>query len=158
MQPVRHIINNNNFWISPNRCLFWEEENTLILSDLHFGKTGHFRKEGIAVPQHVYKEDLQRLFATIQHFNARQLIIVGDLFHSHANKELEWFRRWRSDLSGIVIQLVKGNHDILHDQWYRDADMTVWDEELEINGFCFRHDPGQLPAAAITDSSSKQAA
>ena len=30
--------------------MFWEEEKALIVSDLHFGKTGHFRKSGIAVP------------------------------------------------------------------------------------------------------------
>ena len=113
-QPLRHIIHNNNFWVSAQRCLFWEEENALILSDLHFGKTGHFRKAGIAVPQDVYKEDLQRLVSTIQHFRANQLIIVGDLFHSHLNKELEWFRRWRSDLSSLKIQLIKGNHNIHH--------------------------------------------
>jgi DNA ligase-associated metallophosphoesterase len=141
-QPLQHTIRNNNFWVSSQRCLFWEEENALVLSDLHFGKTGHFRKAGIAVPQDVYKEDLQRLVSTIQHFKANQLIIVGDLFHSHHNKELEWFRRWRSDLSSLEIHLIKGNHDILHDLWYTDSDMVVYDEELIIKGFSFRHDPG----------------
>jgi len=116
-QPVQHIIRNNHFWLSAQRCAFWEEEKTLILSDLHFGKTGHFRKAGIAIPQNVYKEDLQRLVLSIQHFNPSQLIIVGDLFHSHENKELDWFKRWRGDLSSVTIQLVKGNHDILHHQW-----------------------------------------
>ena len=139
-QPLRHIIHNNNFWVSAQRCLFWEEENALILSDLHFGKTGHFRKAGIAVPQDVYKEDLQRLVSTIQHFRANQLIIVGDLFHSHLNKELEWFRRWRSDLSSLKIQLIKGNHDILHDQWYKDCGLDLHEDELNIRGFSFRHD------------------
>jgi len=61
----------------------------LIISDLHFGKTGHFRKSGIAVPQGVYKEDLQRLVSQIQYFQPSQLIIVGDFFHSQLNKELE---------------------------------------------------------------------
>jgi metallophosphoesterase superfamily enzyme len=54
----------------------------LIVSDLHFGKTGHFRKSGIAVPQSVYKKDLQRLFHQVQYFQPRKLIVVGDLFHS----------------------------------------------------------------------------
>ncbi len=66
----------------PHRCLYWEEERSLILSDLHFGKTGHFRKAGIAVPQSVYREDLLRLLSLIQYFQPRQLLVVGDLFHS----------------------------------------------------------------------------
>src|SRR5690349_23713037 len=110
---VHHIIYKNTFWLSLQRCVYWEEQNALIVSDLHFGKTGHFRKSGIAVPQAVYKEDLHRLVHLIQYFQPKQLIVVGDLFHSHQNKELELFQRWREDLSGLPIHLVKGNHDIL---------------------------------------------
>src|ERR1043166_9426044 len=97
--PLKHIIHNNTFWLSPERVLFWEEEKALIVSDLHFGKTGHFRKSGIGVPQLVFKEDLQRLLFQIQFFRAQQLIVVGDLFHSIAYKELELFSRWRNDFS-----------------------------------------------------------
>ncbi len=69
----------------------------LLLSDLHFGKTGHFRKEGIAVPQAIYKEDLQRLVTQIQFFKPQQVVVIGDMFHSHANKELDLFKKWRND-------------------------------------------------------------
>ncbi|MFI5157122.1 MAG: metallophosphoesterase, partial [Chitinophagales bacterium] len=75
--PVLHTILNNSFWVSPERCLYWEQENTLIVADLHLGKTGHFRKEGIAVPQSVYKADLQRLISQLYLFKAERLIIVG---------------------------------------------------------------------------------
>ena len=111
--PVKHIIGDEIFWVSPERVLFWENENALIVSDLHIGKTGHFRKAGIAVPQAVFKEDLQRLISQLQFFSPRQLLVVGDLFHSVANKELNLFRRWREDLPNLSIQLIKGNHDIL---------------------------------------------
>ncbi len=127
-------------WLSAHRCVFWEEEKALIVSDLHFGKTGHFRKAGIAVPQAVYKEDLQRLVHLIQYFQPMQLIVVGDLFHSHQNKELELFQRWRHDFAGLPIHLVKGNHDILHGSWYRQCDIHVADKELQIGSFRFRHD------------------
>ena len=138
-KPLQHIINQHSFWLSPERSLYWEEEKALIVADLHFGKTGHFRKSGIAVPQNIYKEDLQRLVSQVQFFKPKQLIIVGDLFHSDANKELELFRRWRKDLSSLPIHLVKGNHDILHNDWYEKADILINNEELMINNFCFRH-------------------
>ena len=89
--PIAHKISGQTFWLHAQRAIFWEEQKALILSDLHFGKTGHFRKAGIPVPQQVYKEDLQRLVELIQYFNPTQIIAVGDLFHSHANLELELF-------------------------------------------------------------------
>ena len=106
-KPLQHIINNNSFWLSADRCLYWEEEKALIVADLHFGKTGHFRKSGIAIPQNIYQEDLQRLISQLQYFKPQQLIIVGDLFHSDANKELELFKKWRKDLSSLEFILSK---------------------------------------------------
>jgi DNA ligase-associated metallophosphoesterase len=137
--PVSYKLLKQQLWLSAHRCIFWEEEKALLVSDLHFGKTGHFRKSGIAVPQAVYKEDLQRLVHQIQYFQPRQLIVVGDLFHSHQNKELELFQRWRHDFPDLHIHLVKGNHDILHESWYRQCAIHV-DEELHVGCFRFRHD------------------
>jgi DNA ligase-associated metallophosphoesterase len=138
--PIPHIIRQHIFWVSPERCLFWEEENTLILADLHLGKTGHFRREGIAVPQSIYKADLQRLISQLYFFKTDRLIIVGDFTHSVANKELDLFKKWRKDFSLLQIDLVKGNHDILSDQWYREADIIVHEKELLVKNFCFRHE------------------
>jgi uncharacterized protein len=138
--PFSYRIKGQQLWLSPDRCIFWEEERSLILSDLHFGKTGHFRKSGIAVPQYVYREDLQRLLTLIQYFQPRQLLIVGDLFHSRENKELELFQKWRDDLPELQIQLIKGNHDILHESWYQAAGIGVSHEYLRIGAFSFIHD------------------
>ena len=77
---LSHKIFGQTFLLSAQRTIFWEEEKTLILSDLHLGKSGHFRKSGIAIPQNLYKEDLFRLLNEIQFFRPKQLIIVGDLF------------------------------------------------------------------------------
>jgi DNA ligase-associated metallophosphoesterase len=139
--PVLHTVRNQSFWLSPNRSLFWEEEKTLVVSDLHFGKTGHFRKHGIAVPQQVYKEDLQRLFSEIQHFKPERLIAVGDLFHSHENQELDWFCKWKKDLLELDFMLVRGNHDILAAEWYEKAGITLVEKSWHNKGFSFVHDP-----------------
>lgn len=138
--PVAHTISQNTFWIFPERCLWWEEENTLIVADLHLGKSGHFRKSGIAVPQDIYKADLQRLMAMLYLCKAERLIIAGDFTHSHFNRELDLFLKWRKDFSLLQIDLVKGNHDILEDNWYKEASITVHDEELSVKGFLFRHE------------------
>ena len=136
--PIKHKIKNQTFWLSATRTVLWEEQQALILSDLHFGKTGHFRKAGIPVPQSVYKEDLQRLVNLIQYFKPKQIIAVGDLFHSKVNLELDLFKRWRKDFETLDFVLVKGNHDILKDGWYEEAGIQVTDELL-LNDVLFIH-------------------
>ena len=137
--PIQHKIKEQTFWLSATRTIFWEEQQALILSDLHFGKTGHFRKAGIAVPQSVYKEDLQRLVNLIQYFKPKQIIAVGDLFHSKINRELDLFKRWRENFPNLDFVLVKGNHDILKPEWYQDAAISVMNELL-VNNILFVHD------------------
>jgi DNA ligase-associated metallophosphoesterase len=141
MQPAfSYRIKGQQLWLSSDRCIFWEEERSLILSDLHFGKTGHFRKAGIAVPQSVYREDLQRLMAQVQYFQPRQLLVVGDLFHSRENKELDLFRKWRDDFPGLAIRLIQGNHDILREDWYRAAGIDVSEGCWRLKALAFVHD------------------
>ncbi len=136
---VPYRIFDDTFLLSANRTVFWEDEKAMILSDLHLGKSGHFRKSGIAIPQTVFKEDMQRLLAEVKYFNPKQLIIVGDLFHSGMNKEHELFLRWRTDMNA-EIHLIKGNHDILKNEWYEAAAMTVHKKHLSIRNFTFTHD------------------
>ncbi len=127
--------------LTPGRAVFWEEERALIVSDLHFGKSGHFRKAGIAVPQTVFKDDMQRLVMHIQYFQPDSLIVVGDMFHSSANRELDLFAKWRSDFNQLRVLLTLGNHDILKKEWYAEAGIEVFDPGLRIGPFSFCHSP-----------------
>ena len=145
-------IKGQQLWLSPDRCIFWEEERSLIVSDLHFGKTGHFRKAGIAVPQSVYREDLLRLLCQIQYFQPRQLLVVGDLFHSRENKELALFLKWREDFPDLSIRLIEGNHDILHADWYKKAGIDVSREILRLGPFAFIHDITEEGAGVTMES------
>ena len=138
--PVRFIFHHQTLWLSAARCIFWEEEKSLILSDLHFGKSGHFRKSGIGIPQNIFKEDLQRLFAQMQFFKPEKLLITGDMFHSKENKEADFFLKWRKDFPETEIHLVRGNHDILTSSFYQKANIRVFESKLKIKDFCFTHD------------------
>ena len=140
---VAYTINENDFVLSPERVMYWEKEKTLIIADLHIGKTGHFRKSGIPVPQNVFKEDLLRLFSQVLFFKAEKLIIAGDLSHSKSNKELDLFKKWRNDLDALEMVLVNGNHDILEENWYSEMRIETKDC-LDIGPFSFCHDPADV--------------
>jgi uncharacterized protein len=138
--PHKFILRNQTLWLSGEKCIFWEERKILILSDLHLGKTGHFRKEGIGVPQNLFKEDMQRLGALLQFFNPEQLLVVGDLFHSHANRENDYFEKWRKDFPAVDIILVPGNHDILPDEFYSRTNISIAALQYSVDDFLFTHD------------------
>jgi DNA ligase-associated metallophosphoesterase len=115
----------------------------MIVSDTHFGKTGHFRKSGIAVPQQVYKEDLQRFFSLATDLKPERILVVGDFFHSTDNEEHNLFLRWKNDFNSLQITLIKGNHDILGNTWYENAGIQLIEDFYEIGQFRFQHDPAE---------------
>ena len=65
------------------------------------------------------------------------------MFHSHANKEIDFFLKWRMDLPDLEIILIKGNHDILARKWYEKAAIKLVEQRLRIRNFCFTHDVGE---------------
>ena len=137
---IEYTIDEQSFVLSPQRAVYWQQQKTLVVSDVHMGKTGHFRKAGIPVPAKVYKADLHRLFSLILFFKAEKLLIVGDLSHSVSNLELDLFQKWRKDMAALNIELVKGNHDILKKSWYEEANITITEAKHRIGNFLFVHD------------------
>jgi DNA ligase-associated metallophosphoesterase len=149
---IKHTINKNDFILNSNRTIFWEQEKILILSDLHLGKSGHFRKAGIGIPAAVMKEDMQRLVSVIQFFKPAKVVIVGDLFHSVENKEHELFLKWRNDLDHVPILLIKGNHDIVPEKWYKDAGIETVESCWRKNNFLFVHHIEDIQPEDINES------
>lgn len=136
-------LKNQTWKLLPEKAIYWEERKTLIITDLHIGKSGHFRKAGIATPAGLNAKNLDRLGALIKRHQPSTLLILGDLFHSHANREWLEFEDWLQDFDDLEIQLVTGNHDLLHHSFYRSAKINVH-ETLQMESFLFIHDPGEL--------------
>lgn len=132
-------ILDEHFTLLPERAIHWHSNNTLILSDLHLGKSGHFRKSGIAAPNGINKANITRLDQLIKQVEPNRLLILGDLFHSDVNREWFQFEDWRKNFRELSVILIAGNHDTLHHSFYEAADMTVYHEFQEAS-FRFIHD------------------
>src|SRR5690606_2291258 len=65
---------------------------------------------------------------------------VGDLFHSSANNDVQYFRMWRGQFPHIRFELVKGNHDILEDALYEALQLTLHDT-LTLRNIHSMHEP-----------------
>jgi len=133
-------IQNEVFTLTNQRALFWKKEKALILSDLHIGKTAHFRKNGIALSDQVFDNDLQRLSVLIEYFKPEKFIVVGDLLHAGDNSGVDKFCEWKSHFSNLDFPLIEGNHDRISKKLEAKLCLNFRDEFLEINDFIFVHD------------------
>lgn len=124
----------------PERAMYWTRKKIMIVADLHWGKTGHFRKNGIAIPVNTQHNDEIRLSALIKKHNVDRLIVAGDFFHSKQNKETESFKHWRDNHRELQIELVAGNHDILPAEQYAINNIIVHDNTLILDPFIISHD------------------
>ncbi|MBC7915406.1 MAG: ligase-associated DNA damage response endonuclease PdeM [Pyrinomonadaceae bacterium] len=123
----------------PKKAIYWEEEQALIIADLHIGKVGHFRKAGIAIPKLLEQEELATLSDLIREFKPVKLIFLGDLFHSEINNDWNWLQLWRDLFPQVRMILIQGNHDILHKDYYIQAKFELYDE-LFVAPFLLIHD------------------
>src|SRR5690606_13392504 len=138
-QPV--CFAGNDLLLNNQRSMYWEAQNALIFSDLHSGKSAHFRKHGMAIPSYLHYSDLERLQFLIEHYQPKQIIIVGDLIHAASNKEVIDLKRITSTFSTIDFHLVKGNHDRIPEKLIKDLGITSVTEKLIIDTIQFVHEP-----------------
>lgn len=136
---LKWVFLNQNLILLSKKAIFWEEEQALIISDLHIGKVGHFRKAGIAIPKLMEQEELAALSDLIHDFKPSQLIFLGDLFHSDHNNDWNWLELWRELYPAIKMILIQGNHDVLHQDYYQKANFEIYDK-LKLGPFLFVHD------------------
>lgn len=137
---LEHKILGQTLCLSPEKAIFWTEKEILIIADLHLGKAGHFRKSGIPVSDLVHNKDIFILEKLITHWNPKEVIFLGDLFHSDYNQGWEVFRRWIQSKAPLSFTLVLGNHDILDARDYHISNLKVI-ERLNLEPFTFTHIP-----------------
>ena len=139
-EPLPFNFLNQNLLLLPEKAIFWVEEQSLIIADIHLGKVGHFRKAGIGIPKQMEQDDLATISDLIHEYKPLKIIFLGDLFHSDMNKDWEWLVMWRSLFKKIDMILILGNHDILNDKFYKDLNFKVHNT-LETGPFLFSHEP-----------------
>ncbi|SFG79563.1 ligase-associated DNA damage response endonuclease PdeM [Pedobacter insulae] len=128
------------FILIKERALFLPEKQLLVISDLHLGKSAHFRRAGLQVPSTVAQSDLQRLSLIIERYAPQTLLINGDMFHHQLNSDVDDFSRWKSYYRNLEFILVKGNHDRLADKHYQDLGIHVYEPSYCTDKLCFIHD------------------
>ncbi len=112
----------------------------LIVSDLHLGKSSHFRKSGIPLSLGAGLQDLDKITELITQLDPLKLVFLGDLFHSDYNTEWDMFSIWCNQHSHLELILIEGNHDLLPAELYKSVKMDVVERWVQGN-ICFTHQP-----------------
>ncbi len=100
--------------LHPDRAVIWPRLRAAIVADTHFGKTGVFGRNGLAVPGGTDEADRARLSRIVDAFDIRRLIFLGDFLHAPldpGSQEALALERWSAALADIRIQVIAGNHD-----------------------------------------------
>lgn len=128
----------------PDRALYWSRASTLIVADVHLGKSAAFRRLGVPVPTGATQTDLARLEALLQATGAERLLVLGDLFHTvptAGEAAVSGFGALRGQHAQCQFTVVAGNHDRawrrLPPQWRID-----WHTQALLEPpFVFQHEP-----------------
>ena len=134
------FLKGEEFVLYPERGMLWKQKKLLFIADLHIGKATHFRKSGIQVPMKTEINNLKFLEKLLLKSRCDKVIFLGDMFHSSHNYICEKFIQWRNNFPSIEMVLIEGNHDILNESFYKDANLSVTDQ-LILNPFLFTHKP-----------------
>jgi DNA ligase-associated metallophosphoesterase len=136
----------------PQRAVLWPRRHTLIISDLHLGKGGVFRRTGLAVPAGSSQQDLNRLSELVTAHKVKRLIVIGDFLHGlpHLNDpSLQAFWVFRGRHATLHMVVIQGNHD----RFARRLDLSnavQWvDESLYDKPFVFCHEPSFDPRGYV---------
>jgi uncharacterized protein len=114
--------------------------DTVILADLHLGKTMHFRKAGMPIPPEARDADQRNLMALMEKETPSTVIVLGDLFHSVSNSECDELAMITSQFPSVNFELVLGNHDILDPSIYRSIDFQT-SQSKQIGQLILTHEP-----------------
>ena len=102
------------FTLQCDGSIFWNQNKTLILGDLHLEKSSYFAKLGNFLPPYDSIQTLKKLNNRIKALDVKKIILLGDIFH-----DKDGFKRLRKVTANTLEKICKdlnviwiiGNHD-----------------------------------------------
>ena len=128
------------------RMLYWPEEHTLFVADVHLGKAASFRAAGVSMPTGHSGRDLGRISALLTAYQATRLVILGDMVHtqtSYTDALDRSFKAFRALHRDVDVILVRGNHDRHAGDASALWGLTIVSEPHVLGPFACCHEPGR---------------
>ena len=134
------LLNGHIFQPDVSGALYWPQQDTLIVSDLHFEKGSFFASRNQHLPPYDTGQTLSALERTIARYQPAQIIALGDSFH-----DMDGAQRLSNEDRNRIVALTRsrrwiwiaGNHDPVPAPDL-GGEAT---QDLIINGITLRHEP-----------------
>lgn len=133
------------------RAVLWPARRTLLVADLHLGKSDAFRASGIAIPSDAGREVLRQVEEAVRETGATRVLVLGDLLHAPAgltddllDRVGEWRRRQTAE-----FEVIPGNHDRRVERATEAWGMHLHEGPVREGPFEFRHEPPEAPEPGV---------
>ena len=127
--------------------LYWQDQETLIVSDLHLEKGSSFATKQVFLPPYDTAATLDQLSRLVRAFKPQRVIALGDSFHDSEGPD-----RLSTKDQLILTTLVTAAEWIwisgIHDPDLPDHLGGQVMDEIVIGGITFRHEPTENPMNA----------
>ena len=131
-------------WLLAEKAIYWPEQQTLLIADLHLGKASTYRQLGQPVPHGTTADNLLRLEQLLQRYACQRLIVLGDFLHARQAQNtatLQALGDWRRRHAALAITLVRGNHDRHAGDPPPALNIDTVAEPLLLGPFALQHEP-----------------
>ncbi|GLK90305.1 ligase-associated DNA damage response endonuclease PdeM [Pseudomonas turukhanskensis] len=131
-------------WLLADKAIYWPEQQTLLIADLHLGKAATYRQLGQPVPHGTTADNFLRLDQLLQRYTCQRLIVLGDFLHARQAQNtatLQALGDWRRRHAALAITLIRGNHDRHAGDPPPALSIETVAEPLLLGPFALQHEP-----------------
>ncbi|NJL38338.1 MAG: ligase-associated DNA damage response endonuclease PdeM [Leptolyngbyaceae cyanobacterium RM2_2_4] len=125
------------------KAVYLEDKQTLLVADIHLGKSETFQSLGIPIPNRVNQTTLDRLEQLCLKVKPQKLFVLGDLFHSKyalVDEVLEGWSQFQAAVDAEVV-LIVGNHDRPLIQVLKNTSIQCSTHAIEADNLLLSHEP-----------------
>jgi uncharacterized protein len=125
------------------KAIYLSSLNSLLVSDVHLGKSETFQALGVPISNAVNQATLKRLRHLCEQFNPDHIFVLGDLFHSKFALVDEVFECWFEFLNAINadVKLILGNHDRALVSTLNQLSIECIPNAIQIDTLVLSHEP-----------------
>jgi len=136
-------IGDHQVWLLPEKAVFIDDMNSLLVSDVHLGKSETFQAFGVPISSSVNHESLTQLLKLCRRLEPEHLFVLGDLFHSPFAIVEEVVEQWVAFVNAIEsdVHLILGNHDRGMASDLKNLLIQCYTSAIDIGHFRLSHEP-----------------
>ncbi|MBD2460514.1 ligase-associated DNA damage response endonuclease PdeM [Oscillatoria sp. FACHB-1407] len=132
-----------NLKLLPEKAIYIDQFKSLLVSDIHLGKSETFQRAGIPIPNAINAETLDRLQNLCLRLKPDHLFILGDLLHSKFALVDEVLNLWFDFLQSVEadVSLIIGNHDRYLTHQLEKLSIHYFTDAIQIENLILSHEP-----------------